>query len=82
MARLQRKNLMVDPEAVRDLAQQRGTSESAAVREAVEFALAASEMVAALKGLHDLGAFTDFEKLFGPFEVDQPLPADFDSSGS
>lgn len=57
MVRLVHKTLMVDPDAVRDLARQRGTSESAAVREAVASALAAHEMVAALKDLHDMGAF-------------------------
>ena len=65
MGRLVRKNLMVDPEALRDLAQKRGSSESEAVREAVSNALAAEEMVAALRGLHDAGAFADFEQLFG-----------------
>jgi len=68
MARLVRKNLMVDPEALRELARERGTSESEAVRDAVAFALAAQEMVAALKGLHTLGAFTDFEQVFGESE--------------
>lgn len=65
MAGLVRKNLMVDAEALRNLARQRGTSESEAVRDAVVNALAAEEMVAALKGLHDIGAFADFEPLFG-----------------
>jgi len=67
---LVRKNLMVDPEALRTLARERGTSESEAVRDAVAFALASQEMVAALKGLHDVGAFADFEELFGAFEDD------------
>jgi hypothetical protein len=66
MAKLMRKNLMVDPDAVRELARQRGTSESEAVRKAVEISLAAEEMVAALKGLHAIGAFADFERLYGP----------------
>jgi hypothetical protein len=56
---------MVDPEALSDLARRRGTSESEAVREAVSKALAAEEMVAALVGLRDAGAFADFEQLFG-----------------
>jgi hypothetical protein len=68
MARLVRKNLMVDAEVLRDLARERGTSESEAVRDAVTMALAAEEMVAALKGLHALGAFTDFEQVFGAAE--------------
>jgi hypothetical protein len=71
MGRLVRKNLMVDPDALRDLARQRGTSESEAVREAVAFALAAEEMVAALKGLNEMGAFADIEQLFGPIP-DEP----------
>ncbi len=66
MARWVRKNLMVDPEAIRELAQQRGTSESEAVREAVDLALATREMVAALQGLHELGAFANAEHLYGP----------------
>lgn len=66
MARWARKNLMVDPDAIRQLAQQRGTSESEAVREAVDVALATQEMVAALQGLHQLGAFADSERLYGP----------------
>jgi hypothetical protein len=65
---LVRKNLMVDAEAVRALARERGTSESEAVRDAVAFALASHEIVAALKGLHQVGAFTDFQELFGDFE--------------
>lgn len=66
MARLVRKNLMVDPDAVRDLARQRGTSESGAVREAVAAALAAQEMVAALEGLHAVGAFADWGRTLVP----------------
>lgn len=60
-----RKNLMVDAEALRDLARERGTSESEAVRDAVTFALAAQEMVTAIKGLNALGAFADFEQVYG-----------------
>jgi len=65
MARLVRKNLMVDAESLRSLANERGTSESAAVRDAVTLALAANEMVSAIKGLHELGAFEDFEDVYG-----------------
>lgn len=68
MARLARKNLMVDAEAIRSLARERGTSESQAVRDAVAFAIAAQEMVAALEGLYEVGAFADFEQLFGESE--------------
>jgi len=59
-----RKNLMVDAERVRALAQQRGLSESAAVREAVDYALAAGEVMSAIRGLHEAGAFADFEELY------------------
>jgi len=61
---LVRKNLMVDAERVKALAQQRGLSESAAVREAVDYALAASEVMNAIRGLHEAGAFADFEELY------------------
>jgi hypothetical protein len=66
MGQVTRKNLMVDADALRDLARRRGTSESEAARAAIAAALAADEMVAALRGLHDLGAFADFEELFAP----------------
>jgi hypothetical protein len=74
VGRLVRKNLMVDPETLGDLARRRGTSESEAVREAVSNALAAGEMVAALEGLRDAGAFADFEQLFGDPAVDSAEP--------
>ncbi len=66
---LSRKNLMVDAEKVRQLAQQRRTSESAAVRQAVDFALAAEEVMAAVRGLHARGGLED---VFGrlPDEAD------------
>ena len=66
MARLTRKNLMVDAAALRELARVRGTSESEAARDAVVFALAAQEMVAALQGLHEVDAFADFDRILGP----------------
>lgn len=65
MSAMVRKNLIVDAESLRRLADLRGSSESEAVRDAVAYALAGQEMVTALKGLHDLGAFADFEQLFG-----------------
>jgi hypothetical protein len=61
MSRLVRKNLMVDADELRLLAQRRGTSESEAVRQAVSQALAAERMVDSLKQLHDMDAFADFE---------------------
>jgi hypothetical protein len=56
---LVRKNLMVDADKVRALARHRETSESEAVREAVEFALAAEEVIAAVRALHDRGGLDD-----------------------
>ena len=69
MALLVRKNLMVDAESLRSLAHERGTSESAAVRDAVALALATQDMVAAIKGLHEIGAFADFEDVYGQSAV-------------
>lgn len=70
MARLVRKNLMVDAEAIRGLARERGTSESEAVRDAVRVALARQGMVNALIALHEMGAFADYEELFGEAEAE------------
>ena len=69
--RLSRKNLMVDSEKVRQLAQQRRTSESEAVRQAVDFALAAEEVMGAVRELHARGGLED---VFGrlPDEADPP----------
>jgi len=65
MSRLVRKNLIVDADELRLLAASRRTSESEAVREAVRMALAGQEMVDAMQALHDLGAFEDFDQLYG-----------------
>lgn len=59
MAQLRRKNLMVDADKVRELARQRGTTESQAVREAIDFALAAEEINAAIRELHERGGIDD-----------------------
>jgi hypothetical protein len=59
MSGLTRKNLMVDAAKVRDLARRRGTSESGAVRQAVDFALAAEEVMAAIRELHESGGLDD-----------------------
>jgi hypothetical protein len=59
MAGIARKSLMVDPDSVRALARRRGTSESQAVRDAVDFALAAEEVVAAIQDLHERGGLDD-----------------------
>jgi hypothetical protein len=63
VGQLTRKNLMLDAEKVRELARQRGTSESEAVRQAVEHALAAKEIMAVIRELHALGGIDD---VFGP----------------
>lgn len=63
MSQLTRKNLMVDAEKVRELARQRGTSESEAVRQAVDHALAAEEIMAVIRELHARGGIDD---VFGP----------------
>jgi hypothetical protein len=64
MAKLSRKNLMVDGDKVRALARRRGLSESAAVREAVDFALLAEEFDRAMRELSSLGGIDDvFGKL-------------------
>src|SRR3972149_5911437 len=55
MGRLKRKNLMVEDEKVRELARLRGVSESEAVRQAVDHALAAEEVMAAIRELHARG---------------------------
>ena len=59
MAKLTRKNLMVDQEKVRALARRRGLSESAAVREAVDWALLAAEFEEAMLELSALGGIDD-----------------------
>src|SRR5581483_10106095 len=59
MSRLSRKNLMVDAEKVRELARHHGTTESEAVREAVDYALAAAEVLAALRELRERGGIDD-----------------------
>lgn len=71
MAGLTRKNLMVDADKVRDLAKQRGMSESQAVREAVDFALMADGVMAAIRELHERDGIND---VFGrlPDETEPP----------
>jgi hypothetical protein len=50
---------MVDAEQIRELARRRGTSESAAVRSVVDFALAADEAMEALRELRERGGVDD-----------------------
>jgi hypothetical protein len=74
MARLRRKNLMVDGDKVRALARRRGLSESAAVREAVDFALLAEEFDGAMRELSSLGGIED---VFGKMpSVNEPEAAE------
>ena len=56
---LTRKNLMVDAEQLAALAARLGTSESAAVREAVQAALFAEEFAAAMAELRATGYGVD-----------------------
>ena len=67
MAKLTRKNLMVEADKVRELAERRGMSESAAVREAVDFALLAEEFEAAML---DLAAAGGIDDVFGKMPAD------------
>jgi hypothetical protein len=66
MTRLTRKNLMVDADKVRELARRRGTSESEAVRQVVDFALAADEAAAIFDELAARGGIDD---AFGVLDV-------------
>jgi plasmid stability protein len=59
VGKLTRRNYLVDEAKVRDLAARKGTSASAAVREAVDFALAAEEVMAAIQELHARGGLDD-----------------------
>ena len=52
MPRLTRRNYLVDDAKVRELASRRKTSASDAVRQAVDFALAAEQVTAAIRALH------------------------------
>jgi hypothetical protein len=71
VAGLSRKNLIVDADKVRELARRRGMSESQAVREAVEHALAAEDVMDGIRELHARGGIDD---VFGrlPDEVEAP----------
>lgn len=59
LSRLSRKNLVVDNAKIADLAQRRGVSESEAVRQAVDYALAAEEVMEAIRKLHERGGIED-----------------------
>jgi hypothetical protein len=71
MSRLVRKNLMLDPEKVRDLARRKGMSESAAVRQLIDFALAAEEITEIVEELRARGGIDDvFGKLDPEWEIE------------
>ena len=75
MPRLMCKNLMVDGEKISELARRRGTSESEAVRQAVEYALAAEEVMAAIRELRARGGIDDvFGRLPDESLPDESLP--------
>src|SRR5918911_928671 len=64
MGKLTRKNLMLDDAQVKALARRRGTSESEAVRQLIDFALAADEITEAFNELAARGGIDDvFGKL-------------------
>lgn len=74
MAKLTRKNLVVDDEKIKELARLNGTSESEAVRQAVDYALAAKEMVEVVRALAERGGVDD---VFGrlPDEIEEEAAA-------
>jgi hypothetical protein len=67
MSKLVRKNLVLDPEKVRELARRRGTSESAAVRQAIEDVLTAEKVMEAMDELQAIGGIED---VFGDLSED------------
>jgi hypothetical protein len=69
MAGLTRKNLVVDAEKLGELVRLRATGESEAVRQAVDMALAAEEVMVAVRELH---ARSGLDDVFGrlPDELD------------
>lgn len=62
-----RKNLIVDQEKLRELARQRGTTESAAVRWAIDQVLWADQVMEVIEELHKLGGIED---TFGRLEAE------------
>ncbi len=68
VGKLTRKNLVLDDAKVKELAERLGTSESEAVRKAVERELAVAELEAAFRQLHASGGIRDvFHKV--PLEL-------------
>ena len=67
MSALTRKNLVVDDAKLKSLARRRGKSESATVRELVDFALLADEVEEIFLELQKRGGLDDaFGRLSGP----------------
>jgi hypothetical protein len=56
MRTLRRKTLMVEDDKVKELARRRGTSESEAVRDSVDYALAAAKIMKSVRAIHALGS--------------------------
>jgi hypothetical protein len=81
VAKLKRKNLVVDDEKIKELARLNGTSESEAVRQAVDYALAAKEVIEALTKLSERGGVDD---VFGrlPDEIEAEAAALWDAQTS
>ena len=73
MARLVRKTLTLEVDKIRRLAKRRGVSESAAVREAVDWALLAAELEAAMLDLSTSGGVDD---VFGKMPADSDTDAE------
>jgi len=65
LGKLVRKNLMVEDVKLKELARRQGVSESAAVRQAVDYALVAEEVMAVIRELHARGGIDD---VFGKLE--------------
>ena len=59
-----RKSLVLDREVAEEVARLRGTSISAAIRDAVEHVLAVEDMMDAIRALHEIGAFRDYTDPF------------------
>jgi hypothetical protein len=74
MTALTRKNLVVDDTKLKKLARRRGKSESATVRELVDFALLADEVEEIFLELQKLGGIDDvFGRLPGPSQDSKAL---------
>ena len=76
MSRLMRKNLMVEDEKLKALAQRRGLTESETVRQLVDHALAADEIISALDDLAAMGGIDDvYHRVDGSVAPMRTVPA-------